>query len=157
MRGSLRSSSQHSAPTTLQAIGRAPACSPIPARSPSATSFPERPTCSVCALPAPPALAIGAIRSRIWPPSSSKPQRGIDSCVSSCLFVALFPKELTMNLENEILGIRTSLGRIEGRMDEIGKLSERGSTLEQPQAWLKGAWTVLAATCAYIWKAIYTK
>jgi len=42
-------------------------------------------------------------------------------------------------------------------MDEIGKLSERVSTLEQPQAWLKGAWTVLAATCAYIWKAIYTK
>ena len=53
-----------------------------------------------------------------------------------------------MNLENEILGIRTSLGRIEGRMDEIGKLSERVSTLEQSQAWLKGAWTVLAAACA---------
>ena len=32
-----------------------------------------------------------------------------------------------MNLEDEILGIRTSLGRIEGRMDEIGKLSERVS------------------------------
>jgi len=31
-----------------------------------------------------------------------------------------------MNLENEILGIRTSLGRIEGRMDEIGKLSRHG-------------------------------
>ena len=38
-----------------------------------------------------------------------------------------FPKETTMNLENEILGIRTSLGRIECRMDEIGKLSERVS------------------------------
>ena len=62
-----------------------------------------------------------------------------------------------MNIENEILGIHTSLGRIEGRMDEIGKLFERVSVLEQSQAWLKGAWTVLAAGCAYIWKAIYTK
>jgi hypothetical protein len=64
---------------------------------------------------------------------------------------------MTMNIENEILGIRTSLGRIEGRMDEIGKLFERVSILEQSQAWLKGAWTVLAAACVYIWKAIYTK
>ena len=62
-----------------------------------------------------------------------------------------------MNIENEILGIHTSLGRIEGRMDEIGKLFERVSVLEQSQAWLKGAWTVMAAACAYIWKAIYTK
>ena len=56
-----------------------------------------------------------------------------------------------------LLGIRTSLGRIEGRMDEIGKLFERVSVLEQSQAWLKGAWTVLAAACACIWKAVYTK
>jgi len=58
---------------------------------------------------------------------------------------------------NEILGIRTSLGRIEGRMDEIGKLFERVSAVEQSQAWLKSVWTVLAAACAYIWKAIYAK
>ena len=62
-----------------------------------------------------------------------------------------------MNLEDEILGIRTSLGRIEGRMDEIGKLFERVSMLEQSQAWLKGTWTVLAAASAYVWKAIYAK
>jgi len=71
--------------------------------------------------------------------------------------VAFFQKEMTMNLENEVLSIRTSLGRIEGRMDEIGKLSERLSIVEQSQAWLKGAWTVLAAACAYMWRAIYAK
>ena len=35
-----------------------------------------------------------------------------------------------MNIENEILGIRTSLGRIEGRMDEIGKLAVEESNLQ---------------------------
>jgi len=71
--------------------------------------------------------------------------------------LATFPKELTMNIEDEILNIRTTLARIEGRLSVVYSLPERVSMLEQSQAWLKGAWAVLAAVCAYIWKAIYAK
>src|SRR5216117_860619 len=71
--------------------------------------------------------------------------------------LATFPKELTMNIEDEIINIRTTLARIEGRLSAVYTLPERVSMLEQSQAWLKGAWAVLAAVCAYIWKAIYAK
>jgi len=71
--------------------------------------------------------------------------------------LATFSKELTMNIEDEIINIRTTLARIEGRLSVVYTLPERVSMLEQSQAWLKGAWAVLAAVCAYIWKAIYAK
>jgi len=53
-----------------------------------------------------------------------------------------------MQTDNEIL---RSLGRIEGELVEIRKLSERVSTLEIWISWLKGGWAVLAAACAYVW------
>jgi hypothetical protein len=53
-----------------------------------------------------------------------------------------------MDILNEIL---RSLGRIEGQMDELRKLSERVSYLEIWQAWLKGGWAALAAAYAYVW------
>ncbi len=59
-----------------------------------------------------------------------------------------------MDMTYEIL---RALGRIEGRMIEIGKLSERVSALEQMQSWLKGGWTILAAASAYLFRGVYGK
>ena len=59
-----------------------------------------------------------------------------------------------MDTGNEIL---RALGRIEGELIEIRRLSERVSKLEQWQSWLKGGWAVLAATCAYLCKGAYGK
>src|SRR5437667_7813293 len=47
-----------------------------------------------------------------------------------------------MDTANEIL---RALGRIEGELVEIRKLSERVSKLELWQSWLKGGWAALAA------------
>ena len=52
-----------------------------------------------------------------------------------------------MDIHYEIL---RALGRIEGELIEIRKLSERVSILEQCQSRLKGAWAVLAASLAYL-------
>ena len=53
--------------------------------------------------------------------------------------------------------ILRSLGRIEGELIEIRRLSYRVSMLEQNQAWLKGGWAVLAAACGYLFHGIFTK
>ena len=53
--------------------------------------------------------------------------------------------------------ILRALGRIEGELVEIRKLSERVAALEQRQAWLKGGWAVLAVVFAYLLKGIYGK
>ena len=52
-------------------------------------------------------------------------------------------------MENTDIVMR-ALGHIEGRLDEIRNLSLRVASLEQWQAWLKGAWAVLAAALAYL-------
>ena len=57
-----------------------------------------------------------------------------------------------MDIFYEIL---RALGRIEGELVEIRKLSERVAVLEQRQAWLKGGWAVLAVALAYLLKGIY--
>ena len=57
-----------------------------------------------------------------------------------------------MDTSNEIL---RSLGRIEGELVELRKLSERVSNLELWQSWLKGGWAALAAAFAWAWKAGY--
>ncbi len=59
-----------------------------------------------------------------------------------------------MDTDNEIL---RALGRIEGELVEIRKLSERVSKLELWQSWLKGGWAALAAACAYLCKGTYGK
>jgi hypothetical protein len=59
-----------------------------------------------------------------------------------------------MTINQEIL---RALGRIEGELIEIRKLSERVSVIEQCQSWLKGAWAVLAAALACLCRAIYTR
>ncbi len=62
-----------------------------------------------------------------------------------------------MNIEDQILEILRSLGRIEGRLDGIPSLSHRVSSLEQWQAWLKGGLAFLAGAFAYLFKGIYAK
>jgi hypothetical protein len=46
--------------------------------------------------------------------------------------------------------ILRSLGRIEGRLIGIEKLSERVSKLETWLAWLKGGWATLLAAYLYV-------
>ena len=62
-----------------------------------------------------------------------------------------------MSNGNELLEILRSLGRIERELDEIRKLSEWVSILEQWQLWLNGGWVILAAAYAYIFKGLYAK
>ena len=52
-----------------------------------------------------------------------------------------------MDKYDEIL---RALGRIEGELVEIRKLSGRVRTLEVWLAWLKGGWAVLAAAWVYL-------
>ncbi len=52
-----------------------------------------------------------------------------------------------MDTYDEIL---RALGRIEGELVEIRKLSERVTKLELWQSWLKGGWAVLAGACGYL-------
>jgi hypothetical protein len=59
-----------------------------------------------------------------------------------------------MNTLNEIL---RALGRIEGELVEIRKLSERVSKIELWQSWLRGGWAVLAAAFAFLFKGTYGK
>ena len=117
-------------------------CSPIHARSPSATWFPEQLTCSAYRPSVPPARATGAIRSRVWRPSSlslweragatareARARQGEASRKGLARRVrvsglATFPKELTMNIEDEILNIRTTFARIEGRPSVVYSLPE---------------------------------
>src|SRR5207245_9478710 len=109
MRGYLKWSWRQWVRTTLRAIGRMPGCSPIHARSPSATWFPEQLTCSAYRLSAPPAPATGAIRSRVWRRNSlslwERPARqagGLGRWVRLS-GLATFHGELTLKLEDEIL------------------------------------------------------
>jgi len=53
----------------------------------------------------------------------------------------------TTNTIGEIL---RALGRIEGELVEIRKLSERVSRLENALSWLKGGWAALAAAWAFL-------
>ena len=46
--------------------------------------------------------------------------------------------------------IMRALGRIEGELVEIRKLSERVSKLEQWQSWLRGGWAVVAGAVGYL-------
>ena len=59
-----------------------------------------------------------------------------------------------MDTLNEIL---RALGRIEGELVEIRKLSERVSKLEVLQSWLKGGWAVLVAGYVYLWRETFGK
>ena len=54
-----------------------------------------------------------------------------------------------MDAYEEIL---RALGRIEGELVEIRKLSERVTKLEVLQSWLKGGWAVLVAAWLYLWR-----
>ena len=46
------------------------------------------------------------------------------------------------------------LGRVEGELIEIHKVSERVSRLEQMQFWLKGGWAALLGAYVYICKKL---
>ena len=60
---------------------------------------------------------------------------------------ALSKKEAIMDTLNEIL---RALGRIEGELVEIRKLSARVSRIEVWLSWLKGAWAALIVGYAYL-------
>jgi hypothetical protein len=49
--------------------------------------------------------------------------------------------------------ILLTLGEIKGELAVMRKLNDRVARLEIWQAWLKGAWAVMAS--AFIWKAIF--
>ncbi len=53
--------------------------------------------------------------------------------------------------------ILRALGRIEGELTEIRKLSARVSSLELWQSWLKGAWVALVAAYAYLYRGVFGK
>ena len=55
-----------------------------------------------------------------------------------------------MDIDQEIL---RTLGRIEGELIEIRKLSQRVSKLEMWQSWLKGAWAALLAAYIHLCRA----
>ena len=59
-----------------------------------------------------------------------------------------------MDAQEEIL---RSLGRIEGELFEIRKLSERVRRLESWHTGLKGAWTGLVAGYVYLWRQTFGK
>ena len=53
--------------------------------------------------------------------------------------------------------ILRALGRIEGELIEIRKLSERVTRLEMWQSWVKGGWAFLIAVYIYLCRAIFSK
>jgi hypothetical protein len=59
-----------------------------------------------------------------------------------------------MDTYDEIL---RALGRIEGQLIEIAKLSERVSKIEMCLSWMKGGWAALAGACAYLCKTAFGK
>ena len=59
-----------------------------------------------------------------------------------------------MNTYDEIL---RALGRIEGELVEIRKLSERVARLEVWQSWLKGGWAALTAGYVYVCRGVVGK
>ena len=54
-----------------------------------------------------------------------------------------------MNTRDEIL---IAIGRIEGKLEDYASLSQRVSSLERWQAWLKGGWAVPAAVFAWLFR-----
>jgi len=57
-----------------------------------------------------------------------------------------------MSTHDDIL---RAIGRIEGELVEIRKLSQRVSTLELWQSWLKGGWAAVVAMYVYICRVMY--
>jgi hypothetical protein len=57
-----------------------------------------------------------------------------------------------MSTHDDIL---RAIGRIEGELVEIRKLSHRVSMLELWQSWLKGGWAAVVAMYVYICRVMY--
>jgi hypothetical protein len=53
--------------------------------------------------------------------------------------------------------ILLALGELKGELVEIRKLSQRVSAIEHWQSWLKGAWAILAAGYAFLFRGVYAK
>lgn len=53
--------------------------------------------------------------------------------------------------------ILRTLGRIEGELIEIRKLSDRVSSIELWQSWLKGGWAALTLAWTYLWRVTYAR
>jgi hypothetical protein len=56
-----------------------------------------------------------------------------------------------MSTHDDIL---RAIGRIEGELMEIRKLSQRVSTLELWQSWLKGGWAAVVAMYVYLCRVV---
>lgn len=57
--------------------------------------------------------------------------------------------EQIMTTYDEIL---IAIGRIEGKLEAFASLSQRVSSLERWQSWLKGGWAALAAMYAWLFR-----
>ena len=55
---------------------------------------------------------------------------------------------------NILIDILRTLGRIEGQVQHIPKLSDRVAQVEMWQSWQKGAWAVLMVVLAYLFKQV---
>ena len=59
-----------------------------------------------------------------------------------------------METQDEVL---RALGRIEGELVEIRKMSQRITQLEIWQSWLKGGWAALAGAYAWLCKTVCSR
>jgi hypothetical protein len=62
-----------------------------------------------------------------------------------------------MDLEDNVLKLVEMVSRMDGRLEQIPRLAERVSRLEQWMNYLKGAWSALAAACAVLFRLSWPK
>ena len=62
-----------------------------------------------------------------------------------------------MTTNDQINEIFRMLGRIEGQIDEINRLSRRGSMVEMSISWIKGGWAILVAAVFYLYRLAWGK
>ena len=60
-----------------------------------------------------------------------------------------------MAADDDIKEVLRALGRVEGQLIEIHRISERVNKLELWQSWLKGLWAALAAGYAWMFRDAY--
>jgi len=62
-----------------------------------------------------------------------------------------------MNTNDQINQILRALGRIEGQLIEINRLSARVSVVEASVSWIKGGWAILVAAVFYLYRLAWGK
>ena len=77
--------------------------------------------------------------------------------MESALVESLSKNEEGRCAVNAIDQVLRALGRIEGELIEIRKVSERVNRLEVTLSWLKGAWAAMAGAGAYLYRCVIEK